>query len=60
MSFNIGFDQARALVEALPGHRELATVCTSTLNTADARQFDTRCGFKTDGNEMRVNRLVEA
>lgn len=60
MSFNIGFDQDRVDVEALPGHCEPATVCASTLNSADARQVCARNGFRLDGNGMRPARQAPA
>ena len=48
----------KALVEALLGHPELATVSTWLLNTADAHGLYERYGFRpaADGNEMRLDR----
>ena len=48
----------KALVEALLGHPELATVSTWLLNTADAHGLYQRYGFRpaADGNEMRLDR----
>ena len=52
----------KALVEALLGHTELASVSIWTLNTSDAQALYARYGFRpvTDGSEMRLDRLTAA
>lgn len=51
---------AKALVESLLNHPELATVTTFMLNTSDAHGLYARYGFKpvTNGNEMRLDRTI--
>lgn len=51
---------AKALVESLLNHPELATVTTFMLNTSDAHGLYARYGFKpvADGNEMRLDRTI--
>lgn len=53
-----GMGIGKALVEALLGHPELATVSTFMLNTADAHGLYARYGFRPadGGNEMRLDR----
>jgi GNAT superfamily N-acetyltransferase len=50
----------KALVEALLGHPELATVSTFMLNTADAHGLYARYGFRPadGGSEMRLDRPI--
>lgn len=51
---------AKALVQSLLGHAELATVSIWMLNTSDAHGLYARFGFRpvTGGNEMRLERAV--
>ena len=53
-----GMGIGKALVEALLGHPDLATVSTFMLNTADAHGLYARYGFRPvdGGNEMRLDR----
>jgi GNAT superfamily N-acetyltransferase len=50
----------KALVEALLGHPELATVSTFMLDTADAHGLYARYGFRPadGGSEMRLDRPI--